>query len=251
MFGLVWIATYEGLVKFNGTTWTVYNTSNSGIPNNVEVLNVDVHGNIWIGAGSLIKFNGVNWTVYNTLNSGLPLDWVSAIAIDKQDNKWIGTWGGGLAKFDGISWNVYNIFNSGLSTKHISAVAVDNLGNKWIGERGLTVYREGGVILYVDEKDDKILSDEITLYQNYPNPFNPSTTISFYLPVNSKISLIIYNILGQEVIRLIDNREFSKGRHSITWNGKDKNGEQISSGIYFYKLKSGSFEKTQKMMLIK
>jgi ligand-binding sensor domain-containing protein len=65
-------------------------------------------------AGGLAKFDGVNWTVYNTLNSGLPNNWVYAIAIDGQGNKWIGTLGGGLAKFDGVNWTVYNTENYGL-----------------------------------------------------------------------------------------------------------------------------------------
>jgi ligand-binding sensor domain-containing protein len=64
--------------------------------------------------GGLAKFDGINWTVYNTSNSGLPDNYVYAIAIDGQGNKWIGTLGGGLAKFDGVNWTVYNTSNSGL-----------------------------------------------------------------------------------------------------------------------------------------
>jgi ligand-binding sensor domain-containing protein len=67
-----------------------------------------------LGGGGLAKFDGVNWTVYNTSNSGLPLTMLSSIAIDGEGNKWIGTYGGGLAKFDGVNWTVYNTSNSGL-----------------------------------------------------------------------------------------------------------------------------------------
>jgi ligand-binding sensor domain-containing protein len=63
----------------------------------------------WNTVGGLAKFDGVNWTVYNTSNSGLPDNDVTAIAIDGGGNKWIGTYGGGLAKFDGVNWTVYNI----------------------------------------------------------------------------------------------------------------------------------------------
>jgi ligand-binding sensor domain-containing protein len=69
----------------------------------------------WNLGGGLAKFDGVNWTVYNTSNSGLPYNYVFAIAIDGQGNKWIGTNGGGLAKFDGVNWTVYNTSNSGLA----------------------------------------------------------------------------------------------------------------------------------------
>ncbi|CUS88924.1 Por secretion system C-terminal sorting domain-containing protein, partial [Candidatus Kryptonium thompsonii] len=96
-----------------------------------------------------------------------------------------------------------------------------------------------------------ITLDDYELYQNYPNPFNPTTNISFYLPVDKKISLIIYDVTGREVVRLIDEQEFPKGKHTVTWDGKDKNGKPVSSGIYLYKLKFGNFEKTRKMMLVK
>ena len=64
--------------------------------------------------GGLAKFDGTNWTVYNTSNSGLPDNAVCCIAIDGSGNKWIGTYDGGLAKFDGTNWTVYNTSNSGL-----------------------------------------------------------------------------------------------------------------------------------------
>jgi hypothetical protein len=66
----------------------------------------------------------------------LTYNWVTAIAIDKQGNKWIGTPGGGLVKYDGISWTVYNTFNSGLPDNRVYAIAIDEQGNKWIGTFG-------------------------------------------------------------------------------------------------------------------
>ena len=66
--------------------------------------------------GGLVKFDDTNWTVYDTSNSGLPINAVRCIAIDDSNNKWIGTWGGGGAKFDGIDWKVFNSSNSGCHT---------------------------------------------------------------------------------------------------------------------------------------
>nr|HPM03263.1 T9SS type A sorting domain-containing protein [Candidatus Cloacimonadota bacterium] len=88
------------------------------------------------------------------------------------------------------------------------------------------------------------------LEQNYPNPFNPTTSIAFSLKQNSPVKLTVYNIKGQVVKSLI-NEKMNAGSHSITWNGKDNQNKSVSSGIYFYKLESHDFTSTRKMMLIK
>jgi ligand-binding sensor domain-containing protein len=161
--GNKWIVTGSGLAKFDGVNWTVYNTSNSGLPSNsIGSIVFDDSNNVWIGTsqywngssligGGLAKFDGVNWTVYNTSNSGLPSNNISAIAIDRQRNIWVGT-DRGLAKFDGENWAVYNTLNSGLPSNNIGAIVIDEQGNIWIGMGGfpgggLAVYREGGVII--------------------------------------------------------------------------------------------------------
>jgi hypothetical protein len=82
------------------------------------------------------------------------------------------------------------------------------------------------------------------LEQNYPNPFNPSTTISFTLPNTEQATLKIYNLLGEEVVILI-NEYLPSGRHSIPWNA-----ENLESGIYFYQLVCGEFAEKKKMMLL-
>jgi len=99
-------------------------------------------------------------------------------------------------------------------------------------------------------EDIAIVQTDDYLKQNFPNPFNPTTTISYQLPENCKVELAIYNIKGQKVKQLVSD-QLSVGQHSVVWNGKDNNGKSVSSGIYFYKLKSGSFEKTKKMILMK
>ena len=85
---------------------------------------------------------------------------------------------------------------------------------------------------------------------NFPNPFNPTTTINFQLSVDSEVELKIYNIKGQKVKTLV-NDSFIEGNHSVIWNGKDSNGNQVGSGIYFYKLKAGDFQKVRKMILLR
>ncbi|MCK4653896.1 MAG: S8 family peptidase [Candidatus Cloacimonetes bacterium] len=98
--------------------------------------------------------------------------------------------------------------------------------------------------------DDDLISLITKLNQNYPNPFNPTTTINYSLKENSKVSLNVYNIKGQKVKTLL-NENLEAGNHTVIWNGVDNNGKSVSSGIYFYKLKTETHEEAKKMILMK
>ncbi|MCC7429568.1 T9SS type A sorting domain-containing protein, partial [bacterium] len=95
-----------------------------------------------------------------------------------------------------------------------------------------------------------VLPTNFNLRQNYPNPFNPTTTIEFSLPTNAKVELKIFNTLGQKVQTLV-SKNFEAGTHNVVWNGTDETGKQVSSGIYFYQLKTENFSETKKMVLLK
>jgi hypothetical protein len=132
--GNAWFGTTDGLAKFDGANWTVYNTSNSGLPNNfIWPMAVDGQGNLWIGTfgSGLAKYDGANWTVYSTANSGLPANNLVSLAFDLQGNVWIGTLDNGLAKFDGTNWIVYNTTNSVLPNDRIWYLGVDAKGGVW------------------------------------------------------------------------------------------------------------------------
>jgi hypothetical protein len=107
------------------------------------------------------------------------------------------------------------------------------------------------------EGEPSLLPVQFDLKQNYPNPFNTSTSIPFSLKVQGSISkepthtsLNIYNILGQKVRTLLDEKMFP-GDHRVIWDGKDDKGNEISSGIYFYQLKVGDYKETRKMTLLR
>ncbi len=93
--------------------------------------------------------------------------------------------------------------------------------------------------------DESALPDQIALSQNYPNPFNARTSISFTLSEKSKVKLDIYDILGRK-LQTLHNGIQNAGEHTLNWNA-----ENLSSGIYFYKLTTGEFEQTRKMILLK
>lgn len=94
------------------------------------------------------------------------------------------------------------------------------------------------------------IPQQYRLLNNYPNPFNPFTTIIFEIPKEEYISLQVFNING-ELIKTISQGEFNGGRHEMNWDGKDEYGNQVVSGIYFYKMRAGHFEKVQRMIMLK
>jgi len=104
----------------------------------------------------------------------------------------------------------------------------------------------------VAEFEDEALvavPEKFSLHQNYPNPFNPETRISYDLPESADVSLRVYNILGHEIALLVDEEQ-AAGFYSKMWNGRDKNGEPVGSGIYFYHLQAGSNSTSRKMLLL-
>ncbi len=96
----------------------------------------------------------------------------------------------------------------------------------------------------------KDLPTEFKLYTNYPNPFNPSTTIRYDLPIKTKIRVTIYNLLGQKVRTLVEGEQ-PPGRYTVLWNGKNDAGQPVASGIYICLLKSGHFQQSHRLILLK
>jgi len=84
----------------------------------------------------------------------------------------------------------------------------------------------------------------------YPNPFNPATTISYDLPVEGDVSIVIYDAIGQEIRQLVNNGH-TAGRYSVQWDAKNELGRSVGSGVYIAKIKAGNFSATQKMLLLK
>jgi hypothetical protein len=95
-----------------------------------------------------------------------------------------------------------------------------------------------------------IVPNKYALGRNYPNPFNPSTTIAFDVPTSNEVMITVYNVLGQKVLDLV-NDQYSAGSYNVTWNGLDAAGIPVSSGIYMYKMTSGDFTSTSKMLYLR
>ena len=107
---------------------------------------------------------------------------------------------------------------------------------QWPGQTG--VIDENGTV------------NSYSLKQNFPNPFNPSTTIRFSLPAKSFVSLKIFNVLGREISTLL-NEEKPAGDYEVNFSAKYKNGAELESGIYFYRIQAGNYTETKKMVLLR
>lgn len=107
------------------------------------------------------------------------------------------------------------------------------------------------IVTSAEEPGENVLIPvKYNLYQNYPNPFNPVTNIRFDVPFDGLMSLRIYSILGQ-VVRTLADGFTEKGRHTVTWDGKNESGIVLPSGVYFYELRAEGFVEIKKMVFLK
>jgi hypothetical protein len=273
--------TFSGVFRStnNGTTWTPAGLTDTLI--NVLVVRGP---NLFAGTTSYGVFlstnNGAIWT---PVNSGLTSSNISAFAVSGT-NLFAGTGGSGgvfRSTNDGTIWTDAGLTNTSIGDLFVSGTNLfagtfssgvflsTNNGTTWTDvNTGLTntyvvslvVY---GTNLFAGTDSNHVwrrpLSEMITsverlstdlpthfsLEQNYPNPFNPSTTIKYEIPVESRVSLKVFNILGQEVVTLV-NEEQKAGYKSVEWNAAN-----VASGVYFYRLQAGDFTASRKLLLLK
>ncbi len=229
----------------NGSNWTAVNTGLT----NLYVYSLAISGsNIFAGTYGggvfLSTDNGSNWTAVNT---GLTNIDVHSLAISGS-NIFAGTSGGGvfLSTNNGSNWTAVN---TGLTNTEVYSLAVSG-SIMFAGTQSKGVWSRP-LSQMVDVKDDNnLLPNKFTLEQNYPNPFNPSTVIRYQLSATGKVSLRIYNALGQEVRTLIDQNE-TAGSKFVIWDGKDNQGKRVSDGVYIYCLQAGKLKQAKKCLLLK
>jgi len=288
--GNIWCGTGKQLAYwFDGVTWHPWYVYGTGSVSKVNEIRTDRHGKLyfahdrgiatlydwlyiywtidmafdkqnrmWFGGWDyqgLGRYDGQNWDFYTT-DDGLLINDLFDVAVDSNNNVWLanGTaWGiyYGVSKFDGHTFTHFN-HEQGLAYDKVWVIYVDHKGDVWFGTWG------GGVSVFHDTTTTKVrqkiepsdITKTFSLFHNFPNPFNTSTMISYLLVTNNKIELSIYNLMGKEVKQLV-NEEQSAGEYQITWNGKDNNEKEVSSGIYIAVLTSGKFKKSIKLTLIR
>lgn len=180
--GVKWIASLNGLIKFDDVNWTVFTTDNSPLPSNlIRYVTVDGRGNKWICTNKgLVVLSNNQWTVYNSTNSPLPGDDINYVGIELNGDKWICTKNKGIVKYDAINWTVYDTSNSGLPTNNINSVAFTQ-DYVWIATLN------GGMVRYDRQSGWKIFNKENT---GIPLP-NPPGGTEGGLPSNNIYTIAI------------------------------------------------------------
>jgi len=215
------------------------------------------------GTGSILDGNNYSTEVYDV---GEPV----IIGFDYYDSlgvTWVDTtFGGFIAKMDRGDLNGNGKDNLVLAYQSVND-SVTHAYFDWDGSAFIEDSSKASIELNMNAINIRVIEGTTTgikvldlniitpndyvLKQNYPNPFNPTTNIQFSLPVNKKISLIVYDMLGREVKTLIDNQEFAKGSYEATWDGTNNANQKAATGNYIYTLKFGNFSKSVKMTLLK
>jgi hypothetical protein len=183
---------------------------------------------------------------YSTLLGGSDQDRAFDIAVDRFDNIYVT---GSTASFD-------------FPTTPDAFDSTYHGGSYWGDAFVLKLNPTGSVLLYstylggksiftpvISGDPQTQLPETCVLHQNYPNPFNPDTQIRYQIPQDSHVTLKIFNIIGQEIVTLVDD-DLTAGSYTITWSGRDAQGSEVAAGIYFCNMKAGRFIQTRKMLLL-
>jgi ligand-binding sensor domain-containing protein len=241
--------------QYDDTNGLKYNGMNAGASDNVN-------GNLWFGhdrEGGVDMWDGSGWT--NFYDDAM----IRAVTHDYRNHVWIGekrslSDARGIFIYDGENWeNFTNIEGLGYDVVNVITIN-DTTGDVWIGHDGGAA--GGGVTLMQDylppcdncvtslNTKDSSLPVNFSLDQNYPNPFNPVTTINYHLPVKGQVTLKVYDVKGNLIRTLVNNYQ-TPGNKNIIWDGRDKIGNTVASGIYLYELATRDYREVKRMVFLK
>lgn len=180
--------------------------------------------------------NGISW------ENVLPSVVAGWFAVNSEGHIFLSTYNSYVYRsVDGGS--TWQQLRTGMTTSSTLGIAVNDSGVVFVGTLNGQVYRSAQpTVSMVDHSEHP---REFVLYQNYPNPFNPSTTIRFTIPNSRFTSLIIYNLLGQQVATLVNEMK-QAGQYEVKWDA-----EGLASGVYLYRLEAGEFRETKRMVLMR
>ena len=224
-----------------GAFWTPAGVSSSLIFCSVKAMDIDNKGEVFAGTDTSGAFfsddRGTNWSNIPSIGGKS----VTSFVVNHPLMYFAGTSDHGvfISTDQGANWSSAN---DGLADTSVISLNVNQHGYLFAGtNEGL--YKSTTAVTRLSEKRNAPYS--FSLFPNYPNPFNPSTHISYQLSVASVVTLKVYNILGCLVKILAEGKQ-NAGIHNVTFDAAG-----LPSGVYFYRLTSGSLVASKKMVLIK
>ncbi len=228
----------------NGKNFTQLNNNLPyGDSYNLEFSNTDKY--LLASNGTDIYFstdNGLNW---KKVDNGLPATNRSVFAVSVSDTNLFAATNQGVfvSTDEGNNWSV--IDNSGLPNEYANAMVTSTDNIFWGGSLSGVWQRPISQVITSVQTTNMNLPSAFKLSQNYPNPFNPTTTIQFAIPQSGKTELQIYNSIGQLIAEPV-NKYYPAGNYSVNIKAGS-----WTSGIYYYRIISGNYTQTKKMILLK
>lgn len=253
IFGNVFVTGTSGTIKYDNQGNLLWTAPEAGR----DIL-VDQSGYVYVAGGGTVKYDMNGEKLWEAIGGYV------VIATDNIGNVYVtGSVGEGpyiTKKFDSDGNELWVKYHNvpGNMFYHVTGLVVNNSGDVYItgSSEGSETSFDYCTIKYVemtdvkDELENKGGVSKFTLSQNYPNPFNQSSIINYSIKEEGLVELIIYNILGQKVRTLVNQRE-PKGAHLAVWDGKDDGGVDLPSGCYFYVLKAGNCSTSKKLILLR
>jgi len=248
--GVVYASTFGGIFKSTdgGESWLQVSASPVGM------LAVKANGYIFAGAiGEGIRRSTDGGSTWVQVNNGLGDSYqrgITLLWVGSKGEIYAGSGRGQVFRStnDGDSWL---LLGAGLAGVWVLSLAVDSSGYLFAGTEGAGVFRSTQPVTGIAETG-VWMRRSFVLNQNCPNPFNPSTTISFDIPQQSHVKLVVYDVLGREVRTLVDE-EKEPGRYSVTFDASD-----LPTGVYLYRLsvsggpgQASSFSEMRKMLVVR
>jgi len=225
-----------------GTNWA---PQTSGITSTLfSVSFADANTGWAVGQDGIILKTIDGGTAWGPQTSGTP-QWLLCVSFtDTNYGEAVGTGGANFRTTDGgTSW----VSQTSSTEVLYGASFTDANTGTVVGENG-TILRMSSATGIEDNTIN--IPANFVLMQNYPNPFNPSTTIQYAISSEQFVTLKIFNSIGQLIKTLVDEN-MNEGYHQVTWDATDNSGNKLSSGVYFYRLTTGTFNRVNKMLLMK
>lgn len=221
-----------------GYTWTRYKLNFTLFPIfSISFINEDVG---YVTDGSLIWKTTEGYKNFYYVYHSFPFNDIYATS---QDTVYVVGVFGKIAKTvnGGLTWYIQN---TGISSHLYTVYFLNNNTGYAVGDSGRILYTTNGGEVGI-KKIFEIIPEKFTLNQNYPNPFNSSTIIDFTIPLKGIVKLYVYDILGKEVAVPLDE-ELNPGSYSVDFNANN-----LTSGIYFYRLQTTNYSETKRMIILK